>query len=117
KVPLGPEDFPADAPVPRDLPEACREALLEQARLLERAEHAFLPRLEAVITTADGRPGLLTTRYPTTLQRRLEGGMPLTSALEIVRAVAEQLARAGQVHGDLRPSNVLLNERGEPVLA
>lgn len=116
KVALGPGDFPSDAPVPREVPEACHEALMEQARLLERAEHAFLPRLESVVTLPDGRPALLMARYPTTLQRRLEGAMPLSQALKLVVHLTEQLARAGLVHGALRPSNVLLNERGEPVL-
>lgn len=117
KIALGPEDFPSDAALPAEVPKACRDALAEQVRLLEKGELPFLPKLEGKITLADGRPGFLLPRYNSTLGRKLEAGMPLTGAIHLVQRVATAIARAGKVHGNLRPSNILLNERGEPVLA
>lgn len=110
KVPLGPADL-------RDpgLSRVCREGAQEQIRLLQRGGLPHLPRLEAVVDLDDG-PGLLLPRYPVSLARRLEGGMPLSSAVQLVERVTAALAGAGQIHGNLRPSNLLLNDRGEPVL-
>ncbi len=120
KVPHRAEDFPSDAPIPPALIEACAKATVEQGSLLAGGAHPFLPRLEARFELDDGRPALLLPRYPATLARKLEAGMGLGETLAITLAVTdrlEALAKAGRPHGALRPSNVLLNERGEPVLA
>jgi len=120
KIPHTVADFPSDAPVPASLVKACAEAAREQAALLAEAPHPFLPRLQAHFDLPDGRPVLLLPRYPTSLRRKLDGGLGLGDTLGLALAIAERLAtlaRAGRAHGDLRPSNVLLNDRGEPVLA
>jgi hypothetical protein len=119
KVAHSKEDFPSDAPVPEELADACASCLREQAKLLSES-HAFLPKLESSFELDDGRSAMLIPRYSTTLERRLDAGLPLGETLALVGRVAtllEALGRAGHVHGNLRPSNVLLNERAEPVLA
>lgn len=117
KVPYGPGE-PAD-------PEVCARVSREQAEFVQ--DHAFglggggagrvqSPRLEATVDLGGGRVGLVTPRYAT-LERRLDGGLPLSEALSIVQRIASSLADANRAHGNLKPSNVWLGERGEIVLA
>lgn len=117
KVALTAADFPTDVPLRADVPDLCAAALDEQARLLLRGDLPFLTRLEERVTLPDGRSGLLLPRFQATLGRKLEAGAPLTAVLLVVQRVAEQLARAGVVHGNLRPSNIFVADRGVPVLA
>ncbi len=117
KEPLTDDDFPADAPLPADRVAACRAAAHEQAELLDGAPWPWLPRLEATVDLGGGRIGLVMPRY-TTLEHRIEANqLPLIDALKVVIVVARRLAEAGVSHGNLRPTNILVNERGDPVLA
>ena len=114
------EDFPADTSAPEEVLAACRDALLEQGRLLEDARWPFLPRLHARFTTADGTPVLLLPKYTTTLEKRLADGCPLSEVLESLTRVGgllRLLADGPGYHGNLRPSNILLNDRGDIFLA
>jgi hypothetical protein len=117
KEPLTADDFPADAPLPEDLLAGCTRAAREQADLLGQGSQPFLPKLESTVELGDGRVGVVLPRYATTLQRRLDQGLPLGDALRIVHRIALALAEANAVHGNLRPSNVLFGERGEIWLA
>lgn len=116
KVPLAPEDFRGEIPGAEPFFAACREALLEQARLYEQAHLPFLPRLEDRFTLADGQPALLLPRFPESLERRIAEGLPVGALLETLLGVARLVRELGAnpgLHGGLRPSNILFNERGE----
>lgn len=117
KVALGASDFPPDAPLPDGLVRACRDAAREQIALLERGEHAFLPRLIGSFTLSNGSPALMLAHYAGSLERRIAAGVGLSDIAELVARLSRALGTAGFVHGNLRPSNVLVNDRGEPVAA
>jgi len=119
KVPLAPEDFRGEIPGAEAFFAACREALLEQARLYEQAAHPFLPRLEARLTLPDGTPAIVLPRFPESLERRMADALPIGALLDTLLGVAKLLRELGGdpgLHGGLRPSNVLFNERGEVFL-
>jgi len=116
KVALGPDDFPTDVRASKDLLRACAAAATEQGALLASANLPFVPKLEAQLLV-ESRPALLLHRYSSSLQRRLDAGMPLADALRLGARVTAQLHAGRRVHGNLRPTNILLDERGEPVLS
>ena len=118
RCPLTRDDFRGDTPAPVELLNACRDATLELGRLLEAGSHSFLPPLHARFTTADGTPVLVRPRYPATLKQRLEQGAPLSEVLETLSGVLKALRELESFgpHGALRPSNVLLSERGQVFL-
>ncbi|MEQ1570855.1 MAG: hypothetical protein ABMA64_34820, partial [Myxococcota bacterium] len=109
-------DFPADAPVRDDLIAACRAIAREQIEQLQQLHRPCPPRLEATVDLGDDRISLLTPRYDT-LERRLEAGLPLAEVVRLLHQVTSVLAETGWVHGNLRPSNIWFDERGEVVLA
>ena len=115
KVALGAEDFPTDIRASKDLLKACADATTEQGALLASGDLDFTPQLESCLVV-EGRPALLIQRYGSTLQRRMDAGMPLADALKTVARVTAQLHKSRGMHGNLRPSNILFDERGEPVL-
>jgi serine/threonine protein kinase len=74
------------------------------------------------ITLEDGRPALLLEHCPSSLDDALRGDRQVE--LETAAAIGIKLAgaletvhRAGVLHCDVRPRNVLVTEWGEPVLA
>ncbi len=116
KTPLAPEDFRGEIPGAEAFFAACREAVLEQARLYEQGQLAFLPRLEDRFTLPDGQPAMLLPRFPESLERRIADGLSVSALLETLLGVARHLRELGAtpgIHGGLRPSNVLFNDRGE----
>lgn len=121
KCALGPGDFRGD--VPDVVLALCREACLETGRLYEQGNLLFLPKLEDRIAMPDGLPALVMPRYAESLERRIQDGMPLGQLLDVLIAVCKQLRQLGAsaggwgVHGDLRPQNVLFNERGDIFLS
>lgn len=124
KVPLAPDDLRADTPAPESFFAACRECLMEQARLYEQGQLPFLPKLEARFTTPDGQPAMLLPRMTDSLAARLAEKLPVSALVDILVAVAQhvrQLAQSGLAggafHGNLRPSNVLFNDRGDVFLS
>lgn len=118
KHPLGREDFRADVPLPDTLLRACIDAATEQAELLGAERYAFLPALHAKPSAEV--PAVLTPRFGTTLERRIHQGCTLAEVLGVVIAVMKLLAELAPgfgPHGNLRPSNVLLSERGDVALS
>lgn len=116
KVALQSSDFPTDTPLPEGLVRTCREAAREQIALLEKSEHPFLPRLLGSFTTSAGSPALMLAHYDT-LERRIAAGAGLAGTCNLLARLAHALGSARFVHGNLRPSNILVNERGEPVVS
>lgn len=117
KLPLAEVDLPADGPKPEPIVAACRRCAEEQARLLDEAPWPFLPRLEATVDLGQGRLGLITPRYGATLAERLREGLTLEDALRLAEAISRLLDESNQIHGNLKPSNVLFGEGGEIFLA
>ncbi len=116
KVPLTADDF-AGRTVPEGALDAARQIATEQANILKERPHPFLPVLDATVDLGDGGVGLILPRYPGTLARRIELGAPLQDIVDVLERVARILARTGARHGALRPTNILLDDGGEPVLA
>lgn len=116
KVPLEPGDFPADAAVPDALIDACRAAAQETAALYAQG-HPWYPRLEGTGFTHTGGTALVLARYPQSLKRRIAGAIAMSEAVILLQRTLSLLQQAGRRHGDLRPSNVLLTDRGDPILS
>ncbi|MDP2317560.1 MAG: hypothetical protein Q8P41_32040 [Pseudomonadota bacterium] len=120
KTPLAPDDFRGEIPGAEAFFAACREALLEEARFYEQAQHPFLPRVEHRFTLPDGQPAIVVPRFPETLERRMAEPLPIGTLIDTLLAVAKLLRELGGEpgqHGGLRPSNILFNERGEIFLS
>lgn len=99
------------------------DLLVAEATILAAVgAHPNIVTLYQRLTLDDGRPALVLERCSTTLDDRLGAddrmsledtvatGVKLAGALETVH-------RAGVLHCDVRPHNVLVSEWGEPVLA
>jgi len=97
--------------------------LLRELALLRRVRHPRVVAVHDISRDAGGRPvlvldlaaggslaGLLRSR------RRL-GAAEVVGLLSALGPALEELHAAGVVHGDLSPGNVLLDARGEPLLA
>jgi hypothetical protein len=114
KAALRPSDFPVDVALPDRIGDSCARCLLEQKTLLESAKYPFLPKLEGVATLSDGRHALIMTRYRRSPANGAE--LPVVQLLARILQVGRMLEKHRRTHGNLRPSNILWNERGEPVL-
>ncbi|TWH00795.1 protein kinase-like protein [Nocardioides sp. J9] len=99
-----------------------RQRFGQEARLQASLDSPHVVRVLAH-GEADGWPYLVTPLVPDgDLGRHLRrhGPLPEVAALELVAQVADGLAeahRAGLVHRDVKPSNVLLRHRGTDTLA
>jgi len=102
--------------------DAFRERLLRESRLAASLDH---PNVVPVYDAGDADAGFyLAMRYVEGADLRgvlrREGALPPARALEIVSQVAGALDAAhakGLVHRDVKPSNVLIDERGHCYLA
>jgi serine/threonine protein kinase/uncharacterized protein HemY len=91
---------------------------LREARSISALSHAHIATLFDYGETPDGRPfivmELVNGRELGDLMRA--GELSLARAIEIIADVAEALSEAhrrGIIHRDVKPSNVIINERGE----
>ena len=116
KCPLERSDFGDDAQPGAAILDACDEACVEQAQIISSGEHEFLQVLQSR-QSEDGSPLLITTRHTTTLDRRISKGCSLQEVLATLISALQHLTKLKEPHGNLRPSNILLNERGEALLA
>jgi serine/threonine protein kinase len=98
-----------------EIPEAVRRLQAEQA-VLRGLEHPRVVRL--LDTGTSGEVPFLALEWleGRTLSDAVPSrGLPLRQVLEVLKAIAEGLAHLhgrGLLHGDLRPQNVMLTERG-----
>ncbi|XXY50636.1 protein kinase [Sorangium sp. So ce269] len=97
------------------------EPLLNEVRVLARLQHESVVALLDHGVLDDGRPYMVTElvvgEVLDALQRR--ESLRLKDALEIIRRIAVALAYVhaqGVVHGDLKPSNVMVTPAGRLVL-
>lgn len=112
KVPLGVADLGEGG---ERLARACQEIAVEEGRLLQQLAGAGVVPCESLFRTADGLPVLVMPRYPGSLDRRFALGCSFEEVLRVVVEVARALKglRGQSWHGVLKPTNVLLTERGE----
>ena len=118
KCPLTRDDFRGEVTPTDALLTDCAEACKEQGSVLGEGSHVFLPPVQSR-QSEDGSPLLITPRFTTTLDRRISQGCSLGEVIRVLLAACahlEALAKDGRVHGNLRPSNILLNDRGEALL-
>ena len=95
-----------------------RARFLAEARAISALDHPNVATLYEIGVTEDGRPFLAFAYYAgETLDVRIRRGrLPSDEAVEIARGIACGLGAAhgrGIVHGDVKPSNVILTEAGD----
>ncbi|MEL6344803.1 MAG: hypothetical protein AAFV53_16920 [Myxococcota bacterium] len=114
-VPLSKDDLP---PGFAHLVAVCQDCLREEARA--RAENrtgAFLPVEAAFIAEGSRTFVLVSPRLRNSLERKLAEGCPLKELLQVCQRLSALLTRLNTSHGDLRPSNVFIDERNELLLS
>lgn len=94
-----------------------RTRFLREARAVSKLNHPNIASVYDFGETEDGQPYIVMELVAgESLSDLLAQGLTLARAIEIVQDVAAALAEAhrrGVVHRDVKPSNVLINERGE----
>lgn len=98
-----------------------REAFLQERAILARLEHPAIARLYDTGSTAEGLPYFameFVSGIPYDCWLR-ERDPSLRERIRLLAAIAEAVAYAHRrfvAHGDLKPSNILITETGEPRL-
>ena len=116
KCPLSADDLPADFSRAAEMASVCRAILTEQVELARTSAYPFMPEQVEHFTTADGEPVIIYRRFPASLEQRLLAGAPFSELVGIiVQAIrhCHQLADGPGFHGALRPTNILLDEKGQ----
>ena len=97
--------------------------LLAELSMLRRVRHPRVVAVHDIATDAEGRPVLVldlavggSLAALVAQRRRLSAG-EVSGLLSVLGPALEDLHAAGVVHGDMAPGNVLLDARGEPLLA
>ena len=90
--------------------------LTREARLAASLHHPAFVKIHALENTSDGQAIVMELVPGRTLRQILESNAPgISSTLEIVRQVAQAMDeahRAGLIHGDLKPSNLMQEPSG-----
>lgn len=97
--------------------EAGRERLLDEARAAARLDHPGIAVVHEVGETDEGRPFMVMAQCDgeTLAGRIARETLPIDAALDITRQIADALTaahRAGIVHRDVKPANIVVNEAG-----
>ncbi|HST52401.1 MAG TPA: protein kinase [Pyrinomonadaceae bacterium] len=95
-----------------------RARFLREARAVSNLSHKNIAAVHDLGETEDGQPYIVMELVSgQTLGEMLAGpGLSIARAVEVMREVADALAEAhkrGIVHRDVKPSNVIVDERGE----
>ena len=91
---------------------------LSERHILGTLEHRYVARLLETGITADGTPFFAMEYCPggSLAERLVRCPLPMADTLRIARQLAEALAAAhalGIVHRDVKPANVLFNDKGD----
>src|SRR5919112_2041966 len=95
-----------------------RSRFLREARAVSKLNHRNIATVYDMGETDDGRPYIVMELVSgQTLGDVLAGpGLSVARAVEVIREVAEALSEAhshGIIHRDVKPSNVIISDRGE----
>jgi eukaryotic-like serine/threonine-protein kinase len=95
-----------------------RRRFLREARLASSLNHPNIATIYDCGETAEGRPFIVMelVKGRSLHQHLLDGDLTLAQKLKVVSEVAHALSEAHQhgiVHRDIKPHNIILNERGE----
>ena len=97
-----------------------REALLSEAQVIQLLSHPNIVSVHDIVNEPGNESPSLVMEYVqgSTLEAYLKGGQPLP--LDFALAIATQVSRAlehahtmGVIHGDIKPSNILISDDGE----
>lgn len=96
-----------------------RARFLREARAVSMLNHPNIAAIYDYGETEEGQPFIVMelVRGPTLSDLLHEHGLSIKRAVEIIESVAEALSEAhskGIVHRDIKPTNVVINERGVP---
>lgn len=99
-----------------------RATFLHEAHVMAQLEHPFIVPVYAAGVTDDGRPYLVMQRFAdeslltASSRHRLSVPDVLRIGVQVGGAVATAHA-AGILHRDIKPQNILINDRGTPALS
>jgi serine/threonine-protein kinase len=97
-----------------------RSSGLKEAQLLSRLKHPHIVNILGAGNDGDKAVVLMEYARGGSLSDRLVRKMPWANAAEILKACAEALTFAHKnhiLHGNIRPSNILISKDGVPLLA